>query len=173
MYRSAAWLCVAIVNRLTMDFSVLVGRFPPNRLAAWCTRLLCADPGFMGSVARRTQAGEGVLPVRLLPEPVGREFPPRVREAHHATRSRASNRYVASDKVLFFCELMVKIVFSSGIPIFVLKIDYPSTEFALLWSENGKCVELTSPESLDQLLYDFMHVSGRILCCCDLLVKVC
>lgn len=68
---------------------------------------------------------------------------------------------------LLYCQLMLKLVsFSSGIPIFVLKIDCPATDFALLWSENGKCVELTSPPSLNQLLYELMHVSQRILSHC-------
>lgn len=54
-------------------------------------------------------------------------------------------------------------IFLQGIPIFVLKIDCPCTDFALLWSESGKCVELTSPESLDQLLCELMHVSRRVI----------
>ncbi|TYZ68269.1 hypothetical protein PybrP1_003629 [[Pythium] brassicae (nom. inval.)] len=48
-----------------------------------------------------------------------------------------------------------------GIPIFVLKVDCGPGEADLLWHEQTRCVELRSPEGLDQLLRGLVRVASR------------
>lgn len=69
---------------------------------------------------------------------------------------------VGKDRVagsLFSCYAANEVLpAATGIPIFVLKVDCPSQQYDLLWHESGKCVELKSPQHLEQLFHELMQV---------------